>query len=277
MLVTGTRATFAFLCRGYGWTITLYLPTYSTGFTTEQPKANALASKMYQSTNKDTQITYIRLQNASQLRQGKLLIPTLTGGNSQQSVQPQSCAYMRLYNAQFTMSKLIFWRGLYQNAVINGGQTNPTSPWATDAPTVWAQMAADGWCWLGKDPTSLPPQPVSAVAANAGGFPQITFAAPVFSAFNVNGSVKAPLALSGLKGCDTLNGNWVVYALTATTCTFTKQVLFNPWVQPSGHGYSDKVMLVPIADGLIERYAERKCGRPLYLSRGRSNRKKVVF
>jgi hypothetical protein len=286
MLVTGTRVTICFVCNGYGWSITLYLPTYSVGFVNELPKAQALATVMYQKCNNQTTISFLRLQNAGALRQGIIVPFVATGGNGNTGVQPQSCAYMRLYNASFTASKLIFWRGLYQNAVYMGGRTNPASPWATDAPSIWSQMATDGWCWLGKSPTaSLGPQQIASITSDASSHPIITFKAPVFVYPATIPQVKYPLSLAGLQGSDTLNGNWVVKPSSSTVCQFVKQVLYNPWLPGSGSGYSDVEQLIQIGNGatspttfgVIERYGERKCGRPLYLSRGRSNRRKAVY
>lgn len=284
LISVGTKVTFSFSCNGYGWTITLYLPTYSTGFQNELPKARALSAKFDAATNGSTSITYMRLQNASQLRQG-IIVPYVSSLTlNLAGVQPQSCAYLRLYNASFTQSKLIFFRGLGNNLVNGGGVLNPASAQGPAIQNCVAQMVADGWSWLGKSNLSLGPQQVTGVVLNANNIPTITFAAPVFNLTANPNQVKYPLSLAGLKGSDTLNGNWVVKPLTSSSCVFTKQVLANPWIAGSGSGYSDIEGLITIGSattpgnyGLIERFGERKCGRPSYLSRGRSNRKRVVY
>jgi hypothetical protein len=284
--LVGTKATFDLVCKGYGWSHTLFLQTYSSGFVNELPIAQQLATKINLATNHVTSVSYIRLQNLAQLRQGQVFLPVSTYSPLGDGVQPQSALYLRLYNAARTQTKLLFFRGLVQNYVIDGGSINPSSAQVTLINSLWAQMVTDGWCWLGKAiGNTLPgppfnqlvPQPVTAVTPVAGGFVALSFAGPIFNIFNANNSVKLPISLSGLKGADRLNGTWVCYAQSDRTCQLVKQVLFNPWVGPSGSGHSSWLQLVPINFGLQERTGQRKVGRPSFLSRGRSSRRTVQY
>ena len=284
--LVGTKVTFDLVCNGYGWSYTFFLPTQSSGFAVEIAAAVLLAGKINNATNSSTYVAYIRCQSLSNLRQGQIFPQTVGMNVGTLGVQPQSALYLRLYNSPGTLTKLTFFRGLNQNLAINGGQINPSSSQVASINGFLATLVSGGWCWLGKaigNPlpgppfNQLSPQPVTSVTNGAGGFPLITFAGPVFNAFSALNAVKLPLSLSGLKGCDTLNGTWSVYALTASTCQFVKQVLFNPWVGPSGTGHSSWLQLIPIASGVQERLGERKVGRPSYLSRGRSSRRRVVY
>jgi hypothetical protein len=279
-----TKVTFCFQCLGYGWTTTLFLPTQSSNFGVETTKANTLASKFNASTNTETIITFVRLQSVANLRQGVIVPQNFNVAGPDNGLQPQACLYVRLYNMANTQSKLMFLRGLNGSLVQSGGKINPTAPSLPSIQQLIAQMVTDGWCWAGKalagapaPGPQLPPSKVGSVDTDGQGHAQISFINGIFTNFGPNNTVKAPLTLSGLQGCDTLNGQWVVYALSANQCVTVKQVLFNPWIAPSGWGHSALDTLVPIASGILERLAERKVGRPLFLSRGRSNRRKATY
>lgn len=282
-----TRVTFVFQCQGYGWTITLYLPSISAGFTNELAKAQTLVNLFNAATNQYTGITYVRCQNASTLRQGVVQPIDSAGSNTLgDGVQPQSCAYLRLYNAAFTMSKLIFFRGLPTNAVTSSKNLNPASQFGSKLYSACAQMVNDGWCWAGKNPAQIAPQNIVGITQNVNGQANITFANTPFVNPPVGANTaKFPLVMSGIQGADLLNGKWVVQVsgLTPTVATTVRKVIFNPWTG-GGTGYSPLEQLITIGQApqtqsyaTIERFGERKCGRPLYLSRGRSNRKRVTY
>lgn len=295
LLTSGTRVTFALSCRGYGWTITLYLNTNSTGFAAETVKAKTLATLLTLATNAATTVDYIRLEDARALRTG-IVFPFL-GNNvtTFNGVQPSSCAYLRLYNNNFTQSKLIFFRGLSTDIVQDGGVLNQSSAQVPAIANFANQLSLDNWYWLGATlPAPSPvavqsvttaPQPVPAVNPLTS-FPQIQLADGIFNApfFPAFGAQRQPLSLSGLKGCDTLNGSWIVKPTSNDTCIFERQVLFNAWLPGTGQGYSRQETLIAFGQNfsyapvfVIERFAERKPGRPLYLSRGKSNRRKVTY
>jgi hypothetical protein len=276
--VTGTKCTFQFDQAGYGWTESYYLSTTSTGFVVEQAAAQRLLVKRLALSGKQTSNTFTRLMDLSQKRVGELYRSTAggTGNAAQDSDAPDTAALIRRYNALNNQSSAWFVRGIWDSAVILGGGFDPSSVWYSSLlQGFFNQLITDSWCWLGKDLLNTKRSQISTITADAQGHLTITSKLPIFPALSVNGQVQ--VQVSGAQGSDTANGTWVVTVLSTTSCQTVRQILINPYQLNSGFINYRPLNLIQIASCQLDRVVERKVGRPLYHSRGRSSKRRVTW
>jgi len=284
LIAAGTKVTYAMQGNGYGWSITLFLNSESPNFASELPKAKTLADKINDCLGTEAFVDFYRVQSASTKRKGALIDYPAAAGIKSTCGSFQQAAFVRCYNQTFTQSKLIFFRGFPANSVTEGTQISSASAFSVKITAFYNQLVADGWCWLGKSGGSGP-IPIVSITPLATGQLDIVCANPILPNPLPFGAVNTQVAISGVKGADTANGTWVVTPNSgAPTTRFTtvRQILINPYTVGTGHASWNNEALIPIAaqplgTPTVERVAERKAGRPLYRSRGRSSRKRASW
>lgn len=284
MALTGTKVTFSIEQNGYGWTESQYLTdVLGSDPTPIEQKAKRLLIKRRACSGKQTLFKFIRIQDLSQRRVGETYPSTESGpGNlSEDSDAPDTAALIRRYNALGSRTSAWFMRGIWDSAVTAGGDFNPSSAWRTTALQPYlAQLVTDGWCWLGKDLASPLPSPIATITANASGQLVVTTANAVFPALALPlppWGYRAQIAISQVLGATTANGAWVVTVQSATQCTTVKQILINPYAAGTGKLTYNVKSLIAVSTSIAQRIVERKVGKVLFRSRGRSKVRRLTW
>jgi hypothetical protein len=276
--LAGTKTTFFFENRGYGFTESYYRIGAPTDFVSETTLTTKLLTYRLKCAGKQTNVTFARIIDIANKRRGFTYRPATGGaGNpNKDSDAPTTAALIKRYNQDNSKTSSWFMRGNWDEACDAGGAISTVSNWnSSTLQPFLAVLVSDHWCWLAKDPLSPVPSPVVTITSNPGGQLTITTANNTFAGVVVGSRVK--VSISGVLGADTANGVWVVTVNAPNQVTTVRQILINPYVANTGRLVFNSPALQQIYEANIQRFVERKPGRPLYHSRGRSRARKVTW
>jgi hypothetical protein len=264
-----TKGTFVFEndAKAVGWTESYYglfgdLPTAFTALV-------ALANLRAKICVGQVTITYVRVATvgvtpaASIIRYtGSLPGGFISGKYSMPCDYPDVALQIRVLNATATKSKNIFSRGQPDDCVIAGSYV-PVTGFATDMRNFLGGLANGGWGWLGGNVVTV--SNITAIVSNAAGLQTFTLQGAPYAA--VVGKV-IQIRNKNITGARTLNGLLTVRVVDDHTVTTIGPVAALAWTGGGTQRYVTK-SVEAVNSGAVQKAGERKCGRPLYHSRGR--------
>lgn len=265
------RCNFIFFQQGYGWSLTFFRTLTDTNpYPDMQAKALTLAQKIQSMLGNNTYINGWRISDEATFRDVSLKFYG-TGnaglqGTQGQSAPPAVCLLVK-HNSVMNAAPSAYrpLRGIPVSMVQNGGIFVPSGGWQTAFNQYIAQLAADQWGWLGA--TIRQQKDIQSVFSNGNNTQTVTMQG-AFAGVPL-GETKT-VSISRLKtGAQQLNGIRKVKFSTASVFTTEAAIPITPYVTGGRVLWSQKTFVADAGTGGWQRIAERKPGRPYYLSRGR--------
>jgi hypothetical protein len=264
------RVSFLFFQQGYGWSNTWFLTSSASDpYADALTKALALAQKMQNICGNNTWINGWRVSDETIFRDVSLRYYG-TGnvglnGTLGQSAAPQNALIYKHNSTALTVpSAYRPFRGLPVSMMQQGGIWTPTVGWTAANNAYRNQLTVDGWGWLGA--TTRNTRRVSAVAASVTNIVTVTISAAMPGI--VGGEVNK-VSIARLRGASQINGLRQVEWLTPTSFKLFEPIPITPYISGGTVLLSVKGFTTDAGTGNWQRMAERKPGRPFYLSRGR--------
>lgn len=269
------KLTISFSQQNYGWTENYFRDNASANLQVEMAQLKAVAAKRILLSGAQTVINYLKVSNESVDRDVYLepLLSTsggpYTGTGSEISDAPDTALLIRRFNLARDANAPMFLRGVWDRLVTNGGVFNYLDPlWQSAWNSYGAQLLASQIGFLSKDDaSSFSKIPIATVTQAISGQIHFTTTAPLFLIGQVGEKVK--VFISGVQGARTLNGAQVVIPSGVQTADTVKRLPMFPYIS-GGIATNSELVFKLIANQNMIRVVERRPGRPLYLSRGRS-------
>lgn len=265
------RVSFLFFQQGYGWSANWFLQQSTRDYDIALAKALVLAQKMQGIMGSNTWINGFRVSDESVFRDvyikfygtGNVGYPGLRG----QSAAPQNCLIYK--HNSVTLGGIPAYRpfrGLPVDSMVQGGLwvPPPGGPWEAANNAYLAQLAADAWGWRGA--TARQQQKVLNVVQGPGNLVTITLRAAMAG---VPLNTDVTVSIARVKGASQVNGTRVGIFTNDTTFITNNPIAITPYTSNGTVLLSTKGFVQGAATGNWQRMAERKPGRPFYLSRGR--------
>jgi len=178
-----------------------------------------------------------------------------------------------MFNGTYSSRKAIYWRGIPDVVVSNGGTYFPDgSPGFTNnvSQLINFLLTASGgitWGWWGR-PT---PKPLPVQVANyvtTGTLVTVNFLGAIFPAPLVG--TRQSVFFSGINSPakSAINGTQVVTVTSTTSCQLARPISVFPYVA-GGLGTWASPVFQAFSNGTAERITERKAGRAFFVERGR--------
>lgn len=285
MAVTNWKVTFVFGMDEYGWTESYIINTAAGQYTFDglynfviSPIVSARLSLLAPTAS----MTYVRISVVGTPFAVRLFAVNsqgLYGSYTNQpnppgldpSLQPNDALLVRLTPASPGPAKSIYLRGLPKEIEDDNGNYN-NDPGFTillrSYFTSFTKISGNSFGWWGVQSKTF--APVSNYAQNADGTVTITTTTNLFTV--TTPPTPTIIRISGVNGKSILNGSRVYYPLTTTTAKSKDQIAVSPYifggrVEVPVYGYTQAGSFV------AERLMTRKCGRALFLERGRQSRR----
>ena len=264
------RTSFLFFQQGYGWSNTWFIVSNVTDpYTDVQAKALVLAQKMQGLMGNNTWINGWRVSDEAAFRDVSLKFygtgnVGLNGSNGQ-SAAPQNCLIYK-HNAVNRSAPSAYrpFRGLPVSMMQQGGIWSPTVAWTAADNSYKTQLALDGWGWRGATVRQQPR--VQSVIQNGNGTVGVTLE---MAMAGVPLDTPITVSIARVRGATTLNGVRQVIFNTLSTFSTVERIPILPYTAGGTVLWSQKNFVASENSGGWQRMAERKPGRPFYLSRGR--------
>ena len=264
------RTSFLFFQQGYGWSNTWFMNTTAADpYADVLAKALVLAQKMQGIMGNNTWINGWRVSDESIFRDVSLTFygtgnVGLVGSNGQ-SAAPQNCLIYK-HNPATAGAPSAYrpFRGLPVSMMQQGGIWTPTAGWTAANNSYRAQLAADAWGWRG---ATIRQQPrVQSVIQNGDGTVGVTLQ---LAMAGVPLNTPITVSIARVKGAIELNGVRQVIFTTPSVFSTVQRIAIAPYSTGGTVLWSQKNFVADRGTGNWQRMAERKPGRPFYLSRGR--------
>jgi len=265
------RCNFIFFQQGYGWSLTFFQNNLSANpYADVQAKALTLAQRLQAMIGSNTYINGWRISDEAAFRDVSLRFygtgnAGLQGTNGQ-SAPPAVCLLVK-HNAAANAAPSAYrpYRGIPVSMVQNGGIFVPSGGWQTAFNTYIAQLAADKWGWLG---ASIRQQHDIFSIISGGNNQQTITTDMAFAGVPLNTTIQ--VSISRLKlGASQINGLRKVKFTSPSVLVTNESIPITPYVSGGRVLWSQKTFVEDSGTGGWQRIAERKPGRPYYLSRGR--------
>lgn len=265
------RVNFIFFQQGYGWSLTFFQNSLASDpYGEVLTKSLTLAQKMQAILGSNTYINGWRVSDEAAFRDVSLKFYG-TGNTGFQGTNGQSAApavaLIVKHNATANTAPSAYrpYRGIPTSMVTNGGIFTPSVAWQAAFNAYIAQLAADQWGWLGA--TIRQQHDIQSIFSNANQTQQVTMEL-AFAGVPLNTVI--PVSISRLRtGASQLNGLRKVKFSTPSVFTTVETIPITPFVSGGRVLWSQKTFVRDAGTGGWQRIAERKPGRPYYLSRGR--------
>lgn len=268
------RASFLFFEGGYGWSVNWFLNQSPINYGEGMTKAVNLANKMTPIMGNATYINGIRLSDESTFRDVLLrFYGTGTVGfqGSYTGSAPPATALLMSHHGKVAgaIPAIRPFRGIPLSMVTSAGIFTPTVPWTAALGAYYLQLGNDGWGWKGA--TTRTQRFVAGVVANNNQTARITLSAAMTG---VPLNTPITVSIGRVKGANQINGTRQVVFISETVMDTVQQIPITPYTTGGTVLWSQKGFVeVDGAQGNWRRLAERKPGRPFYLSRGRLSRR----
>lgn len=279
------KCTFTFEQGPYGWSESYYRNPGSDSLAATMVAARALALKRIKLSGLQTKLSYVKVSNELVARDNLLfsygqIDGTLPTGTSTHNSDSRFAALIcKRQNVTNTATSLLLLRGIWDDLVTAEGFLSLNADWVA----VWSAFMAEyvgtvpgsgnGWGFNAKDvPGSSRPLILNLTQALTGQI-IITTTAPLPGAPAVG--TKKRVYVSGVLGCPSVNGQQVVVVAGASSVQTQNRIPILPYLGGgsmtwNANGFQEITQVATI------RTCERKTGRPLYLSRGRSRVRKLA-
>lgn len=264
------RTSFLFFQQGYGWSNTWFLNTSAADpYADALAKALVLAQKMQGIMGNNTWINGWRISDEAAFRDVSLRFygtgnVGLQGSNGQ-SAAPQNCLIYK-HNATNRAAPSAYrpFRGLPVSMMQQGGIWTPSTGWTAANNSYLAQLQTDAWGWRGATTRQQPR--VQSVIQNGDGTVGVTLVAAMAG---VPLDTPITVSIARVKGATTLNGVHQVIFSSLSVFNTVQRIAILPYTAGGTVLWSQKSFVSDAGTGNWQRMAERKPGRPFYLSRGR--------
>lgn len=274
MALNVAKITLVFQQDAYGWTENYFLNSPSVDLSVEIPKAQTLATKRAALCGAQTNLPYLKISR-EQVKRDVYVESSYRHGNSAfESDAPDTALLCNKWSINWTVKGALFLRGIWDAVVLTGGQFDfSNTTYYSLMRAFEAYLKTGGFGFLGRDPALAQQSAVTAVVANVDNTVKITVTDPIFLGYAVG--TKLNIFVAGVTGAASVNGPQIVKVVDNTKVSTVKRLPILPYT--SGGNLSFNVQqFIPINHLFEERIVERKVGRPLYLSRGRSRGRKLA-
>ncbi len=266
------KCTFCFEQGGQGWTESLLIGNQSSSDPSSiSTQATALAAKRAALSGSNTTLRYLRCSTEGVSRDVFLNTVNLTGTGVGTSANPDVAVIVRKRDVAKLYLSTTNMRGLAVGSSANPNFVNgnfvPAATWVSAFGAWLSQIITDGWGFISKNPTGSSKVQVSAVTSAAGGQVIITTAGTPFAGLAVG--TKVSVNLSQMAGCLNLNGPMTVVVSGNSTCQSLRRIPIFTYAGGGSLNLSAH-QFVAINTASTWRTIERRAGKPLFTSRGRS-------
>lgn len=268
------RASMLFFQQGYGWSETWFRQQTTAGpdFSTSIAALQALISARAGIMGNTTYINGGRL-SCEQFFRDVVLVNYAGTGNSGTvgalgiSDAPATCLLSKHNPTSINVpSSIRPLRGLPDSMVTNGGLFVPTAGFNAAYSAYKASITAGGWGWMGASQRT--PGIVQNVTQTVGlQTATLTLRAPLNPLPPLN--VPIYLSVSGVQGASQINGRRRYTTPDGQIFVTLDRLLVSAYVAGGKALYSGKSFILDAGTGQFTRVAERKPGKPFYLSAGR--------
>lgn len=279
--MTGTKVTFFFQERNYGWTESYFLPPQggsppgpSTGFLVERARAANLAYVRSLMLYAGASLISARF---SDLAGGRLAFTDSSPPNYPRAGTVSSADFSdtaiigQLLGAGATKQGRRFFRGNADDAVTDAGLINSASSWYTTYfPAFKAKLLdpALQWSFTAKNTGASWTSVVTGVTQNTDGTARIHISG---NNFPLTSSERIEVFISGVQGANTINGLNLVQGVDLadpTKADTVRKVAILPFTNQGKISYR-AIDMFKIEEVNLVRVGERKAGRPSPVVPGR--------
>lgn len=268
MALNVCKVTLAFQQHAYGWTENYFLPAPSSNLEAELAKAGTLATKRAPLSGSETSIPYVKVSNEQIARDVLVTGTTIVGHSAQPSDAPTTSLLCKRYGLNNSVISPLYMRGIWDAVVKEGGEFDfDNASWLTGFNSFRAYLTSAGFGFIGRTPGGTLKSALLSAVPNVDGRVVLTTLDAVFVGLPAGSRVK--VFISGATGAASLNGPQVVTVSAGAVATTINRIPMFPY---TGGGFLtvNTPQFHPITNVTRERIVERKVGRPLYLSVGRS-------
>lgn len=275
MALAVTKATFAFQQGVYGWTESYYLNTVSDNLQAELAKAQSLAQKRIVMSGEQTLMPYVKVSREDVQRDVLLSAQAYSGATGKPSDAPDTAILTKRFTTTPVALAPIYLRGIWDELVLDGGRLDlANAAWLANY-NAWKgalTTTVNGWGFLAKDPAESGSSLIQSVSQNTDGTIHYTLVTGIFT--NLDVGEKTKIFVSGVNGALSANGPNVGVVRGINTIDTEARIPIFPYIGGGKLSYT-VLKFYPIGNTQLQRVVERKVGRPLYVSRGRSRTRKL--
>ena len=275
MALALAKVTLSFTQGVYGWTESYFLSNPSSDLSAELTKGQTLASKRLLCSGEQTSIPYVKVSREDVKRDVKVIGLINKGPTGKISDAPDTAVLLRRFSTTPVANAPVFMRGVWDEVIINGGNIDyGNAVWIANVNSFGAYLASAGFGFVAKDPDTSDFAPVGSITQNSNGTVHIicpsnsgSHGTDIFQPFPVNTKIKC--FVSGVKGAASVNGSNIFIVRAVNAVDSEKQIPMFPYTTGGTISYTQP-KFYPDVSIQKNRVVERKAGRPLYVSRGRS-------
>jgi hypothetical protein len=273
-LPNGTKVTLIFSQGKSGWTESWYLGSNTGQFVSEQASVNLIVPFRMALAGNQTSLDFVRLEDARTTRAVFVMKIGQVGTAGSDSDFVDTRVLVRRVDSTRAKSSRYFMGGIPDICVVQGGVFSPPTFWNAAFNKFTTQLRIEGWGWVGTNPLVQKKGPITSLVAAAGNQVIIGAAGTPFAGVVVGSRVR--FSVSGIKGAASVNGTWTGVVQDASHVQTIDQIPFFPWVNNTGTLIYNTLAIIAIDTQSFLRTVERKAGRPLFQSRGRSRIRRLA-
>lgn len=279
MALNAAKCTIVLKQGSYGWTESYFRDSPTPDLSAEFVALQALTVKRIACSGKQTFVPYLKVSNENIKRDvrvayyGELGVSIYVGQSGKDSDFQDTALLVKRFNTNRTSNAPLYMRGIWDECVDLGGQFDPTPAWLANWGAFRGELLNNGWQFVGRDPATPDRKMINSVIQMATKQVGFTLAGNLFNLGQVG--QKAKIFASGILGAAAVNGPNIVNVTAQNACNTVKHIPIFDYTS-GGFMSQNLPILFPITNVDYFRVLERKVGRPLYQSRGRSPVRKVA-
>lgn len=266
------KVTWYFHQGGLGWTVSLWRtigggglgPVLNTGLFT--------ADIMLQMCGAQTQMNGIRVSDESVKGDSLVQIIAKAGNGLRGSDVAKVALGMKMINVGQQRKKHIFFRGVWDDAIVGGIFDPDNAAWVQRFNTFKNHVVNSGYGWMGVFNNRVA-NVINYAVQPAGNTILLTFDGNVFDVPDLN--KRFSVRLSGINGKSILNGQQVVICKGQNSAETVKAFGAGPFRTPGKVNRPIKDF-IPCADLVVTKAGERKTGTPFLVTPGRAKNRPTI-